>query len=123
MYEEMLLQKGWECPKCGRVYSPSTSMCKYCSNESIPSVDVKANYLIKGIDLSETLNDIYYRGQHKYVMEDIKEYIKDSKELNLNEDDIKIIADNFVYKGDYDCNLSYWDNIENLIREYIKERK
>lgn len=24
--------KGWECPKCGRVYSPYTSMCLYCKN-------------------------------------------------------------------------------------------
>ena len=22
--------KGWECPKCGRVYSPNTSMCFFC---------------------------------------------------------------------------------------------
>lgn len=22
--------QGWECPKCGRVYSPSTPMCMYC---------------------------------------------------------------------------------------------
>ena len=26
--------KGWECPKCGRVYSPITPMCMYCSNGS-----------------------------------------------------------------------------------------
>jgi len=25
-------QKGWECPKCGRVYSPSTFMCYCCGN-------------------------------------------------------------------------------------------
>lgn len=23
-------QKGWECPKCGRCYSPTTNMCPFC---------------------------------------------------------------------------------------------
>lgn len=27
--------KGWECPKCGRVYSPSTPMCLYCGGTTI----------------------------------------------------------------------------------------
>lgn len=31
--------QGWECPKCGRVYSPYTHMCPYCgpkhSNETV----------------------------------------------------------------------------------------
>lgn len=26
--------KGWECPKCGHVYSPSTVMCFYCGNDT-----------------------------------------------------------------------------------------
>ena len=30
--------KGWECPKCGRVYSPFTSMCLYCGGEHTTTV-------------------------------------------------------------------------------------
>lgn len=25
--------QGWVCPKCGRVFSPFTSMCPYCGGE------------------------------------------------------------------------------------------
>ena len=25
--------QGWRCPECGRVYSPTTPMCFYCSNK------------------------------------------------------------------------------------------
>lgn len=24
------IAQGWECPKCGRIYSPSMVMCSYC---------------------------------------------------------------------------------------------
>lgn len=33
--EDLFIQKGWECPKCGRVYSPITPMCLYCGNKQI----------------------------------------------------------------------------------------
>ena len=29
--------QGWECPKCGRVYSPSTSMCFTCPTPPLVS--------------------------------------------------------------------------------------
>ena len=29
--------QGWQCPICGRVYSPITSMCSYCNTGTIDS--------------------------------------------------------------------------------------
>lgn len=33
-FNGMLGQQGWICPKCGRVFSPSTPMCLYCDKET-----------------------------------------------------------------------------------------
>jgi len=30
-------QQGWQCPCCGRVYSPNTVMCMYCGGDQQPS--------------------------------------------------------------------------------------
>lgn len=30
MYSTNFIPQGWECPKCKRVYSPTTSMCAHC---------------------------------------------------------------------------------------------
>lgn len=35
--DRMFAQKGWVCPKCGRVYSPSTQECFYCNNQNAQS--------------------------------------------------------------------------------------
>lgn len=32
-YPNMLSPQGWECPKCGSVYSPVTSKCFSCTKE------------------------------------------------------------------------------------------
>lgn len=47
--------QGWECPKCGRVYSPSTSMCMYCGNES---VSVNTNALLDFSAMKSKLCDV-----------------------------------------------------------------
>ena len=31
--ENIGIQQGWQCPICGRVYSPMTFMCYYCGGE------------------------------------------------------------------------------------------
>lgn len=33
--DNLFVNKGWQCPICGRVYSPTTSMCFYCGNKEI----------------------------------------------------------------------------------------
>lgn len=30
MFQATFIPQGWECPKCKRVYSPTTMMCSYC---------------------------------------------------------------------------------------------
>ncbi len=53
----------------------------------------------------------------------IEEYIFYSL---LSKEDVERIADEaadrYVYNGDYDCNLSYWDNISNLVRDAISDK-
>ena len=38
--------QGWQCPICGRVYSPTTPMCWYCGNQKI-------TYTIDGTNIKE----------------------------------------------------------------------
>lgn len=33
--DNLFMNKGWQCPICGRVYSPTTPMCFYCVNKEI----------------------------------------------------------------------------------------
>lgn len=67
--------------------------------------------------LTESEKDQMYRALWiTHVKEDIRTYSEDTDQI-LTEDDIDTIADRYVYQGDYDCNLSYWDNIQALIDE------
>lgn len=63
--------------------------------------------------LSALEKDELYRALWlEYVKEDIRNY-----DESLDESMVEVVASRYVYDGDYDCNLSYWDNIENLIKE------
>ena len=35
MYQTNFIPQGWECPKCKRVYSPTTSMCAHCPTQTM----------------------------------------------------------------------------------------
>lgn len=41
-------QQGWQCPICGRVYSPTTPMCYYCGGESVTTTSSTFPITTKG---------------------------------------------------------------------------
>ena len=56
----------------------------------------------------------------EHVREDVRSQFEDEDgNMPENEPDaiIEAVTDAYVYDGDYDCNLSYWENINNLIKK------
>lgn len=70
---------------------------------------------------TEVLDEIYRFVWHRYTMEDV-ERIMEEEYPSISESEKDEIADSvaraYVYDGKYDCNLSYWDNIRNLIARF-----
>lgn len=71
--------------------------------------------------LSVEQKDYIYRAVwFEHVVEDVVGRL-DEREILDEDNSIKeSVAQRYVYQGDYDCNLSYWDNIDNLIDEVLK---
>ena len=57
----------------------------------------------------------------KHVVEDITSHLEDI-DAELTDEEIEAAAKRYVYDGDYDCNLDYWANIENVIYRVIEAR-
>lgn len=66
-------------------------------------------------------DDIYRYLWSKHVAQDVKNHAT-NLDIELDDDEIDIITEHYCYWGDYDCNLDYWTNIENLIMECIKSQ-
>ena len=67
-------------------------------------------------------DDIYRALWAEHVREDVLGWISDNKQQLLLkpamlECVINSVTERYVYECDYDCNQSYWDNIENLVEE------
>lgn len=78
--------------------------------------------------ISGAQKDELYRALWKeHVVEDVRGRL-DEMDIDgvsdLDEEDYELfidsVANKYVYDGDYDCNISYWDNIDNLIDEESK---
>lgn len=63
---------------------------------------------------SNAQNAVHRYIEHQHLKTDIEEYAREQG-LSLTRQVIEKAADLYVYDGEYDCNLSYWDNISNVI--------
>lgn len=69
---------------------------------------------------SNQKDDIYRALWQKHVENDVQFQAIEAFDVSLDQTTVENIANRYVY-GDYDCNLSYWTNIESLIREYLND--
>ncbi len=78
-------------------------------------MEQKVNKILSECD-EETADAIYRRLWFYHVCEDINSYeVNMELEDPLTDEQMERAAELYVYEGKYDCNLSYWDNIENVI--------
>ncbi len=54
-----------------------------------------------------------------YIREDVAGYCEEN-DICYDDDLIDAVVELYVYQGEYDCELSYWNNIDMLIRK-VKE--
>lgn len=57
----------------------------------------------------------------EHVTEDVVSFCEDNDIPYNNEDFPSTVAKRYVYDGEYDCGLSYWVNIENLVKKVRDE--
>lgn len=73
---------------------------------------------------SVTKDEIYRMLWKEYVVEDVTQHLETRDDINKSSEEmiemIDRIATRYVYDGEYDCNLPYWDNLDNLIEEEDK---
>lgn len=63
---EPFIRQGWQCPKCGRIYSPDQPMCFYCYGEketytttvgtSLDTDWIKLQELMRKMNMNKTDN-------------------------------------------------------------------
>lgn len=70
-----------------------------------------------------TLDYIYRRLWANHVKEDFISRIKDIFTfLKYDDSDIEECARRYVFDGDYDCNCTYWSNIDAIIYDHFEKQ-
>ena len=82
----------------------------------------KAEAILKPLtwDIKDAIYRILWA---RYVKEDVEACLEDGEYSEYDEYDTsevpEKVAERYSFEGDYDCNLSYWENLENLIKEEL----
>lgn len=70
-----------------------------------------------------TLDYIYRKLWANHLKEDIISRIKDNFSwLEYSDNDIEECAKRYAFEGDYDCNCTYWDNIDAIIYDHFEKQ-
>lgn len=65
-------------------------------------------------------DEIYRQVKCRYVADDAADRMQE-REIEDPDDSIRYaVAERYVLDGDYDCNLDYWANIDNLINQILE---
>lgn len=81
--------------------------------KDIESIVSSLNYIEK--------NQLYHRLWFDYVKADVIDFCENNGIAYNDEDFPDKVAGRYVYDGKYDCNLSYWTNIENVVETVRNE--
>ena len=73
----------------------------------------KIDKILKDLTYTEK-ESLYRKLWFFHVIEDVKD-LCDDENIPYTQTLLEKVANKYVYEGDYDCNLSYWDNIRNLL--------
>ena len=83
------------------------------NREKLDELLTKLNY--------STSNYIYRRLWANHVKEDIVSRIKDNFSwLKYSDKDIEECAKRYAFESDYDCNCTYWTNIDAVIYDHFE---
>ena len=89
--------------------------CEY----QLGGLKIWMGYDIPDAALSQYRDSVYREVWGEYVKDDAASRAQDTG-IEIDDEGLSMVAYRYV-KGDYDCNLDYWTNIDNLLWEYGKE--
>ena len=83
---------------------------------SYPTQEIKEKFN----NLTPAERDGIYRLQlYNYTKEDVEGFCEENG-YELTDDQIDNVTNRYVYEGEYECNLDYWQNIENLVQDELR---